>query len=207
MIIDGRQAGPFRKEELAMQGITPETIVWREGLDTWVAASTLPELNDLFIFKAEPPHGQHPYGQPYGHQPYGQQGYGQQPYGQQPYGQQGYGQQPYGQPYGQNQQCYYDPPTGTPIPHTNWMTWAIVSTVLNCFCSCIGLVFSIIGIVQANKANNYYAHQMKAEGDAANSTAKTMTIVSLVLAGLGLIGSIFVFTSGILGTLSGLSYV
>lgn len=72
------------------------------------------------------------------------------------------------------------------------MPWAIVSCVLN-ICSCIGLVFSILGIVHASKANNWYAVGNDMQGDSANQTAKTMTIIALVFAGLGIIGNIVYF--------------
>lgn len=213
IIVDGQQKGPYPREVLVMQGLTPDTYVWREGMAGWAQASTMPELADLLAgdesafgtyAEAQPqpeqpgqqqqqqPYGQQPYGQqPYGQQPYGQQPYGQQPYGQQPYGQQPYGQQPYGQQHPYSTKYY-----GQPIPHTNWMPWAIISTVLNCFVGCIGLIFSIIGIVQANKANNFYDSGIKDLGDSANSSARTMTIIGLVFAGIGILTSIFLLTSG-----------
>ena len=53
MIIEGRQAGPFPAEALKAQGLMPDTYVWREGLQNWVAASQLPELD--YLFRANPP--------------------------------------------------------------------------------------------------------------------------------------------------------
>lgn len=53
MIIEGRQAGPFPAEALKAQGLTPETYVWREGLQNWVTASQLPELD--YLFRENPP--------------------------------------------------------------------------------------------------------------------------------------------------------
>ena len=235
IISEGQQAGPFPKEHLKARGVEKDTYVWREGLEGWVPASELPELQDIFeetIIQAVPqqPYGQpqQPYGQPqqpYGQpqQPYGQpqQPYGQpqqpyrqpqQPYGQpqQPYGQpqQPYGQpqQPYGQPqqpYGQPQQPYGQPqppygqpqPYGNPVPHTNWMPWAIVGTIVGALFSCIGMIFGIIGIVKANNANKAYAVGDETGGDMNNSSAKTMTIIALVLAGIGLIVNLVWFGS------------
>lgn len=191
--------------------MTPDTYVWREGMDGWAQASSMPELTALFaegqdsIFpnseqqpQQQPQPGQQ-YGpqQPqYGQQPnYGaQQGYGQQPqYGQQPYyGQQQYYGQQYGNPYQQNM-------GGNVRPHTNWLPWAIVSTVLNCIFSCIGIIFSIIGIVQANKANNLYQMGNNLEADAANSNAKVMTIISFVFAGIGVLVLISLIGTGVAG--------
>ncbi len=81
---------------------------------------------------------------------------------------------------------------------TNWLPWAIVGTIVGFFTSCISAIFGIIGIVQANKANNFYAMGNYEAGDAANSTAKIMTIISLVLIGISIIGGIiFLCVSGI----------
>ena len=221
IISEGQQAGPFPKEHLKARGVEKDTYVWREGLEGWVPASELPELQDIFeetIIQAVPqqPYGQpqQPYGQP--QQPYGQpqqpyrqpqQPYGQpqQPYGQpqQPYGQPqppyGQPQQPYGQPqqpYGQPQPPYGQPqPYGNPVPHTNWMPWAIVGTIVGALFSCIGMIFGIIGIVKANNANKAYAVGDETGGDMNNSSAKTMTIIALVLAGIGLIVNLVWFGS------------
>ena len=65
------------------------------------------------------------------------------------------------------------------------------------------MIFWIIAITQANSANNAYARGDKFEGDRLNSSAKTWTIVTYVLSGLGIIGSVFwvilTFTGAILG--------
>ena len=185
------QQGPFSKEQLRMRGITPDSFVWRAGLGDWVKASQLPELSDLFFEDSafgsytQPDQSVHqnpPYtdGNGYGQQPpyNGQNGYGQNQgnYGYSNYGYNGYGQQPYG-----NGQPDF------PSNYVNWLPWAIAGTVLGFLFSCIGGIFGIIGIINANKANSYYAQGMRQVGDASNSTAKTMTITSLVLVGIGFI--------------------
>ena len=38
------QRGPHSLEELASFGLRPDTLVWREGMDQWQRADTLPEL-------------------------------------------------------------------------------------------------------------------------------------------------------------------
>lgn len=204
MIIDGQQKGPYPREVLKMQGLTPETYVWREGMEGWAQARTMPELADLLVQESpfeprpeqqspqQPPQAQ-PYNQSYSQQPYNQQPYNQQPYGNNQY----YGQPQSGYNNGYNNGYNY-------VPHTNWLPWAIVSTVLNCVCSCIGLIFSIIGIVQANKANNLYSMGLIQDAEAANSNAKIMTIISLVLAGIGLISGIWLLTSGIFSVITGM---
>ena len=71
----GQQLGPFEESELPSHGLTASTMVWREGMPDWVAASQVPELSHLLP----------PIQQPPGYQPQPQPGYGpQQPYGARP---------------------------------------------------------------------------------------------------------------------------
>lgn len=49
-----QKAGPMKKEALLANGLKPDSLVWREGLTTWVAAKDLHELDDLF-FEVPPP--------------------------------------------------------------------------------------------------------------------------------------------------------
>lgn len=44
---NGEKFGPFSVEQLAKENISADTLVWYEGLSTWVAASTVPELSNL----------------------------------------------------------------------------------------------------------------------------------------------------------------
>lgn len=150
IIIDGNQAGPFTAEALKYHGLRPDSMVWRQGLDNWVQASSLPELQYLF-------------------------GYGAAP------------QPAMAQPQAWN---------SDPIPHTNWMPWAIVCTVLGVLSGCLTLILGIFAIVWANKANNYYNMGNEPKGRAANSTAKTLTIIGLVLGVISIIGSSIWLASG-----------
>jgi len=172
MIIDGQQAGPFVREELKCHNIKPESMVWREGLENWVAASALPELAELFASQ----------------QPSVYSG-AQQPTMQQP----GYGAECSGRPAYSPQFAGMQP---EPIPHTNWLPWAIVCTVLGCLTTCISLILGIIGIVQANKANEMYNRGNRELGDSANSTAKTVTICGLILGILSVVGLIALVSAG-----------
>lgn len=53
---DGQsQFGPFSKEELQSKDITPETLVWYEGLEEWTKADEADELVDLFPKVPTPP--------------------------------------------------------------------------------------------------------------------------------------------------------
>ena len=191
LIINEQQRGPFAKEDLLAQGLTPSTMVWREGMADWAPATEVTELQELFYQQPAQPQSrqtqcaqpgqppQQPYQQP-------QQGY-QQPY-QQPYQKQGYPQQGY------QQQQYPQPPQQPQYPQyqaqpTNWLPWAIVATVLG-LCSCIGLVLGIIAITRANSANKFYQIGDTVSGNAANSSARTLTIIALAFDGIGLLVNI-----------------
>lgn len=186
LIINEQQRGPFAKEDLLAQGLTPSTMVWREGMADWAPATEVTELQELFYQQPAQPQSrqtqcaqpgqppQQPYQQP-------QQGY-QQPY-QQPYQQQGYQQQQYPQPPQQPQYRQYQ------AQPTNWLPWAIVATVLG-LCSCIGLVLGIIAITRANSANKFYQIGDTVSGNAANSSARTLTIIALAFDGIGLLVNI-----------------
>ncbi len=47
IIVDGRHAGPYSAAQLVAAGMTPDTLVWREGLSEWVPASQVEELARL----------------------------------------------------------------------------------------------------------------------------------------------------------------
>jgi len=96
----GQQRGPFPAEELARQGVRPETLIWAEGMPNWVPAQSVPEVAAAFAPAAASAQAfQQPYPQhqpPHGYAP--PAGYPQQPTG--------YPQQPgyatpvaYGSPY------------------------------------------------------------------------------------------------------------
>lgn len=186
LIINEQQRGPFAKEDLLAQGLTPSTMVWREGMADWAPATEVTELQELFYQQPAQPQSRQTQcaqpGQP-PQQPYQQPQQGcQQPY-QQPYQKQGYPQQQYPQPPQQPQYPQYQ------AQPTNWLPWAIVATVLG-LCSCIGLVLGIIAITRANSANKFYQIGDTVSGNAANSSARTLTIIALAFDGIGLLVNI-----------------
>ncbi|MBD5349210.1 MAG: DUF4339 domain-containing protein [Bacteroides sp.] len=84
---------------------------------------------------------------------------------------------------------------GLPVAHTNWLPWAIVGTVLGALCCLIGLIFGILGIINASKANRFYNEGNRMMGDSANSTARINTIISLVFGCLAIPMVIYVLSS------------
>lgn len=193
VIINGVQAGPFPKDRLATAGLQPDSFVWRQGLPDWVKAESLPELADIFMNDsafggyARPEETVNPYA-------------GQYPYGQRPpYG----GPQP---PYSQHPDPYSiygrDP---QPIQHTNWLPWAIIGTIFGALFSCIGMIFGIIGITKANAANRFYNEGFEENGNMSNSSARTMTIIALVLGGIGFVLTVTGVTSDLTSQLMNLA--
>ena len=86
-----------------------------------------------------------------------------------------------------------------PIPHTNWLPWAIVGTVFGAMFSCIGMIFGIIGITKANAANRFYNEGYRSNGDMSNASARTMTIIAIVL---GVIGLLLTVTGAMTGLMN-----
>lgn len=46
--VNGQQQGPFEESELLANGITPNTLVWTEGMPEWEPANQIAELQHLF---------------------------------------------------------------------------------------------------------------------------------------------------------------
>ena len=42
--IDNQRRGPFPEEELLQNGMTPDSLVWCNGMEGWTRASDVPEL-------------------------------------------------------------------------------------------------------------------------------------------------------------------
>lgn len=57
-VVNGQQQGPFSTEQLAQYAqqkvLTPDTLVWKQGMANWLAAKTVPELANLFAPPAPP---------------------------------------------------------------------------------------------------------------------------------------------------------
>jgi hypothetical protein len=54
-IYDGKeQSGPFTFDQLKQNRISKNILIWREGLDDWIEAEKLPELNNILNLKTPP---------------------------------------------------------------------------------------------------------------------------------------------------------
>ena len=165
-----------------------------------------PEQTDQQPYQPEQP-GQPSYQPPTGygvtHNPDAQQQpyQPQQPQYQQPqYQQPQYQQQPYGQPYGPSQQQWaqpqYQQPTGT--PPKDWKVESIILTILSILCCCnpLSLICGIIGIVNASKVSNAFYRGDHIGADEAAKSAKTWTIIGIVLMVIGgIVGAVTVLSS------------
>lgn len=229
LVVDEKSTGPFSLEEiLSHPQLTPDTLVWKPGIDNWLAAKNFPELEPAFkvkyeeIVQPEPPqqppfHNPHAQGQPFQEPPYQNPPNFNNPnsdrFADNPQYQTHHTyhnrnhydyQREYNPGYDRRQNQYGRDPY-RPSFRTNWLPWAIVATIVSFFTSCVGAIFGIIGIVQANKANTCYARGFDQEGDAANSNAKVMTIIGLIFAGLGILAAIFF--GGLMNSIYNLSYL
>jgi len=202
------RVGPLTFEQLREKGLDGSTLVWTAGMSDWTRADSCPELQSLLVQQtateesafgsyAEPeqPASNQAYQQSQSNQeqaPYGQQ---QSPYGQQPpYGRQQYGNQaPYqGQPSGFNGGQYGDPNVQV---NTNWKTLSIIATVLGFLFSCVGGIVGIFAILEANKAERATMMGNYLQAKSNWSSCKTLSIISFVLAGIGILGNVMWFSA------------
>lgn len=199
---NGKPSGPYEAQELLAHGLTVNSQVWNETMDSWQRASNVPELMEL-LNQQQMLQGQQSYQpqQPQQYQP--PTGYSttpgpesqpqepQQPqYGQPQYGQPQYGQPQYGQPqYGQPQQQWAPPQYQNPMapPPKDWKTESIIVTILSLLCcgNIFSLICGIVGIVNAGKVNDAFYRGDRIGAEQAAKQAKTWTIVAIVLMVIG----------------------
>lgn len=187
--INGQQKGPLYREQLREEGLQADTMVWKEGMQDWAPASAFPELAVIlnatgYAQSPQPQYTEPPmdsYNSPNPQYPYGQQrpyGYTQNP---NPYQQRRVNVDPYGNPGN-----LYAGDGSLPPGWRSWLGWAIVATIFGLGWGLIGAAPGIVGIVYANRANTM-ARMGDPRAAVENSTAKTWTIVGLILAALALL--------------------
>lgn len=178
IVVDDNRVGPLTISQLTARGIEPSTLVWTTGLSDWTRADCVPELAPLLASRTNVDNQESAFGA-YTHR----EDYGQRPYQQ---------HQQYG---AYNRQNPYQMNNFQSQPSQNWKTLSIVATIVGFIFSCIGGIIGVIAILQANKAEN--AMRMGDDISASNSwsTCKTLTIISFVLSGIGLIANIAFLSS------------
>lgn len=192
IIIDQRHAGPFSLEQLREQQITPDRLVWHDGLTDWTPAREVEVLAELFAAPAPPPmpetapapdatvppsecaapSSERPQEAEYGPNPefhYG--GYAPRPDWQQT----NYQQPPYGPQ--QPQYAPGQPPYGGGVPPCppTYLVWAIIVTV--CCCTPLG----IVAIIYAANIKNAYYRGDYAKAQRNSNRAQAWIIAAIVL--------------------------
>lgn len=178
-IVEGdTRVGPLSMSQLAEKGIEPSTLVWTAGMANWTRADNVAELAPMLANRVRMDQNESAFGA------YAQP---QQPYKQPT--------QPYQQP--QQYGAYNNPSQGGgySAPSQNWKTLAIVATVCGFLFSCIGGIIGIFAILQGNKAEEATRRSDFYSAQSAWSTCKTLTIVSFVLTGIGLIFNVYYLSS------------
>lgn len=69
MHINGQQVGPFDESLLMLNGLTPTTPVWADGMTGWMPANQVAALSYLFAGQVPPSYGAPQYAQPQYAQP------------------------------------------------------------------------------------------------------------------------------------------
>lgn len=216
IIYNNAQHGPMPKEELVKYGLNYNSDVWAENLPTWVKASEVAELKGFIdSLNASQNAADDYYFMIINNQQVGPFVVGEllqkglkadtqvwkngmanwTPAAQIPELQVLFRSQtppPFANPqtpqYAPGQNVYENKQFVS--SHTDWMPWAIVSTILGFICSCIGCIFGVVAIVKANSANNYYREGYIEKAEKENSTARTMTIIAFAFTILGAIVSL-----------------
>lgn len=154
-----QRQGPVYPTDFARLGITGETLVWRNGMENWAKASTVPELA-TWIAAPEPP--QPPRPEP----PSQPEAAGTGSYDR-------FAGGVYGQPTGGASQTYQ--PGGAPemMPDT-YLVWAILCTVLCC------LPFGIVSIVKSTQVEKLWLAGDKMGARKASDDAKKWAIIGAV---------------------------
>lgn len=178
---NNQRLGPFPVEQLIANGITPDTLVWCQGMPGWQKAIEVPEVAALFAPQQPQPD--------YTVQAQSYQQPAPQPQYQQP-------QPQYAQPQPQYAQPQYGYGNMPPRPDNN-LVWAILCTVLCC------LPLGIVSIIKASSVNNLYDRGDYAGAEAAAKSAKSWAMWGAILAVIGVV--LYILLVVVIGVGAGLS--
>lgn len=172
IVVNDRREGPFSFEGLRARGIEPTTLVWTAGMSDWKRAAEVAEMAPLLASQTRINDEESAFG-----------GYAQH---QEPPRHRRYG----------GADPHYDSARQPVNPQinvqTNWKTLAIVATVCGFLFSCIGGIVGVFAVMQGTNAQK--AQRYGDDIEAANcwSNCKTLTIISFVIAALGLLANVAV---------------
>lgn len=163
------QKGPISPNRFADNGVTPDTLVWCQGLENWTRAAAVDELKDFFRAGATSPRPEAPKA-PQAPPPYNAQSTSYDSGSNNSYN---------------NNSCSgsnsCSPRPWLPCPETN-LVWGILTTIF-CF-----MPFGIVSIVYASKVNNLYLNGQYEAAVKASDSAKKWALISLATSvGLGVI--------------------
>lgn len=170
IVVDDNRVGPLSFEQLGDRGLEPSTLVWTSGLADWTRADCIPELAPLLTMHTRVDESESAFGA---------------------YARVNEPAAPRYPDYGPNDGVR--PSYGAPQSSVNWKTLSIVATVVGFLFSCIGGIIGIIAIVQASGAENAARYGDEYQAQSKWSTCRTLTIISFVLSGIGLIANIVWF--------------
>ena len=177
IVVGDRREGPLSLAQLRDRGIEPSTLVWTAGMADWARADSVPELSSLLEEQVRVDEQESAFG-----------GYARP---EQP-ADRGYRQDSPGMNnrYG----SYANNGNGgngfVPAGGTNWKTLAIIATVVGFLFSWIGGIVGIFAILEANKAETAVRYGDDFTANSKWSNCKTLTIVSFVLSGIGLVANV-----------------
>lgn len=168
------RVGPLTYQQLAERGLSPSTLVWTAGMSDWVRADSLAELQPILaatVINEESAFG----------------AYAQQEPSELSRGERNRRR------FETAGNSFRSGDNGRMEVRTNWKTLAIISLVAGFIFSCIGGIVGIFALLEANKAEK--AGMEGFDNQARNywSNCKTLTIISMVLTGIGLVANVAFF--------------
>ena len=168
---NGKQEGPYSREQLKDLGLTPDTLVWYEGLSEWMPAQTADQVSWIFRpYEPAPLEPEEPARQPQHEQPRAEQ---QQCHYRQP----AYAAEPQHQP-------EYDMPCP---PSYLWL--GIVCTV----CCCMPL--GVVSVIYAARVQALYYQGRYDEALSASRNARNWGIASAIVGVVCIIADISLMAS------------
>lgn len=170
IVVNDRREGPFTFEGLRARGIEPSTLIWTAGMSDWKRADEVSEVASLLANRTRVDDNESAFG-----------GYAQRE--EPPYHRTAPGAD---SRYGQGDRNV-NPQVNV---STNWKTLAIIALVCGFLFSCIGGIVGIFAVMQGSKAENAQRYGNDIEAANCWSNCKTLTIISFVLAGIGILANV-----------------